>query len=106
NDGTRVDSMVDEMHRATGDFNPIFEGLFLRVDPRKGRQQRGVNVDDPSAKSVKKARRENTHETGKGNPFHPRVLQRSGEGHIKVGARPEALVIKSQSGNARFFRPL
>ena len=47
NDRTRVQFFVHEMHRAAGDLDAVFERLMLRVETRKGRQQRWVNIENP-----------------------------------------------------------
>ena len=46
-DDAVVQLFVNEMYRATGDRDSVFERLALRVKAGKGRQQRRMDVEDP-----------------------------------------------------------
>ena len=45
-DGTGVEIFVHKMHGTPGEFHAILECLALRFEPRKRRQQRGMNIQD------------------------------------------------------------
>src|SRR5436190_1006019 len=45
-DRSCIDTLINEMHRATGDFYAILKRLFPGLEPRERRQQTWVNIDD------------------------------------------------------------
>ena len=48
---------VDEMHRAAGDLHAVLQRLVLRVQTRKSRQQRRVDVQNALRKLAHEMRR-------------------------------------------------
>src|SRR5215469_4519496 len=67
NDDAMVHSLVDKVHGAAGDLHAVIKRLVLSIKPRKGRQQRRMNVDDPVRKRLHESRSDNSHVTGKAN---------------------------------------
>src|SRR4051794_38888682 len=63
-DRPAIDALVDEMHRNSGNFDPVFERLLDRVDALEGRQQRRMHVDDAVGEAPDKAGREDLHPAG------------------------------------------
>ena len=59
-----VKLFVDEVDRAAGDLNAVFEGLELRVEAREGGQQRGVDVEDALRVGQDESSREQAHVAG------------------------------------------
>src|ERR1700690_953098 len=53
-DHTVVQLLVDKVNRAAGHLDAVVEGLGLRVEPRKSRQQRRMNIQDALRKSLNK----------------------------------------------------
>ena len=49
-DRPAVHALVDEVDGHAGHLDPVLERLLDRAEPGKGRQQRGVHVQDPPAK--------------------------------------------------------
>src|SRR5438445_10242790 len=49
-DGSMIEVLIHKMHGAAADFGAVIQGLPLRVQAGKGRQQRGMNVEDPLRK--------------------------------------------------------
>ena len=60
-DGAGVEVFVDEVDGATGEFDAIVEGLLLGFEARKGREERGMNVQDSLGKSRYEEWREEAH---------------------------------------------
>src|SRR5829696_1298317 len=63
-DWPTVDSVVDEVHRRSGDLDPVRHRLLDGRDAGKGGEQRRVHVDDPAAEAPNERRAEELHETG------------------------------------------
>src|SRR4051812_12360394 len=62
-DGPAVQRLVNEVNGAAGKFDPVRDGLTLRVESGKGRQQARMNVENAVAESLYEAGREQTHVT-------------------------------------------
>ncbi len=60
-DGAVVEVLVNEVHGAARDFYAVVERLFLRLQSRKRRQQRRVDVQDSIGELLHKPRREQAH---------------------------------------------
>ena len=92
-----IDLGADEMHRAAGKPHPGGERLTLRVQSRKSRQQRGVDIDEPVAPSIDKAGVENAHEPGQRHQLNAgarkavvRPRRRSAPGRVRDRAMRDA----------------
>src|SRR5579862_4350005 len=70
-----VHARIDIMHRAAGDAFAARERLFPRLHPRKLREQRGMDVDDPPRKGREHRLFQHPHETGKDHQVDFRLLQ-------------------------------
>src|SRR5205814_705028 len=70
-----VDVLVHEMHGAAGNLGAILERLLLRVESRKGRQQRRMDVENAVGKCAYEVRREQTHVSGKAYQVYLRALE-------------------------------
>ncbi len=66
-----IDVGAHEMHRAPGKAHAGGQRLPLRVKPREGRQQRGMNVDHPIAPSLDKTGVEDAHKASEANQVDP-----------------------------------
>lgn len=74
-DGAVIEFVIDEMHCAAGDPDPISEGLFLRLETWKSRQQRRMNVNDAVWESGDKAGREEAHVPGQADQIHMMLFE-------------------------------
>ena len=55
-DRPRINAVVGEMDRATGELDAVFKGLLLAMETRKRGQKRRVDIDDPLGKGMQKLR--------------------------------------------------
>ena len=62
--GPGIQVFVHEMHRAAADLHAVLQRLVLRVEPRKGRQQRRMDVQNALRKLAHEMRAEQAHEAG------------------------------------------
>ena len=62
--GPGVDALVDEVDRHAEDLDAVRERLLDRADAREGRQQRGVDVDDPLREAREERGLEQLHVAG------------------------------------------
>lgn len=67
----RIHTAIHIVHSAAAFLRPGIDSLLPRVNPRKGRQQRGVNVDNTLRKRLQQGSLHQTHESGKADDFHP-----------------------------------
>ena len=65
------------MHRAAGYFHAIGKGLLLRLEARKRRQQRRMDIENPRWKLLHQPRREQPHVTGEAHEIDL-MIQQSG----------------------------
>ena len=63
-DGAGVEIFVDEVDGATGEFDAVIEGLFLRFKAGEGREERGMDIKDALGKGGDEIRREEAHVAG------------------------------------------
>src|SRR5579862_4256903 len=56
-----IDSSIDKMDRTAGDLYAIIKGLFPCLQTRKGRQQRRVNINNPTLEIPQKLPFQNSH---------------------------------------------
>ena len=78
---------VSARHPAAG-----FDGAAVRVQARKGRQQRRMDVEQPSGVARHEARREDAHEAGQHHQRRRMRIDRIGQRRIESLARGEVLV--------------
>jgi len=89
-DGAGVESLVHEMHGASREFRAVLEGLALGFESRKRGQERRMNIQDASAKSLHKIGREQSHVAGEADEIDSFLLQR-GDDLAVIGFAFEAL---------------
>jgi len=83
-----VQVLVHKMHRASGNLHPVIESLRLRIKPRKRRQQRRMNIQDPVRERRHKLRREQPHVPRQANQVHIMTAQAGGHVRIVLRAAP------------------
>src|ERR1700688_4793780 len=86
-DRSMIKFLIDEMHRAAGDFHSVSESLLLRFEPRKSRQQRGMDVENPPRKLLHEPWREQPHVPRQADQVHFVLLQSSDNFTIVFFAR-------------------
>src|SRR4051794_12636227 len=84
-DRPAVDAFVDEMHGNSGNLDAVVERLLDRVDAREGRQQGGMDVDDPVREALDEARAEDLHEAGEHDELGADGLDPVTQGGIALG---------------------
>lgn len=75
NDRAMIQFFIHKMHRAAGNLHTISESLLLRLQPRKSRQQRGMDIENPPRKLLHKPWRKQTHVPGKANQIDIMLLE-------------------------------
>ncbi len=65
-----IHARIDEMDGAAGDLNAVIQRLFPGLQAGKGRQQGGVDIDDPAFKSLEEVPLEHSHEARQGDHIH------------------------------------
>lgn len=75
-DRTVIDPLVDEVDRDTRDPNAMLERVGDRCAARKGRQQRGMDVEDAVGEPAKCLSSENPHEARQNQGLSPRSRSR------------------------------
>src|SRR5450432_4837851 len=70
------------MNCASGNSDTVVEGLLLRVEAWKRGQQGRVNIQYSLWKLLHKPRREQSHVSGKANPFYGLFFQRGHDGLV------------------------
>jgi len=66
-DWSRIHSLVHEMDCAAGELYPVIERLLPRFQPRKCRQQGGMDINDSLREGAQKFALQYPHETGQHN---------------------------------------
>ena len=74
-DRARIHALVDEVDGAARDLRAIIQGLSPRLETRKRRQQRGVNIDNSPSKSTEQPLFYDPHEARQDDHVDPVVLQ-------------------------------
>src|ERR1700691_5071384 len=70
NDRPMIKLFIHEMHSAAGNLDSISESLLLRLQSRKRRQQRRMNIENPPRKLLHKPGRKQTHVSGETDEVH------------------------------------
>ena len=96
-----VHARVDEVHRHTEDLHPVLEGLLDRAHAREGRQQRGMDVEDPVGEARHEAGVEDRHVAGEHHELDPLLGQPVAHGGVARGARPELRAQEDPRRHAR-----
>jgi len=78
-DRAGVEIFVDEVDRAAGKLHAVFEGLALRFEAGKRREQRGMNVQDAIWKFGDEKRGEQTHVAGKADQVDAMLVEDGGD---------------------------
>src|SRR2546425_10203600 len=93
-DRARVYPLVDEVDRRAGDRDSVDERLPLSVQSGERRQQRGVDVHQPSLPDADEHRSQEAHETGQADEADVVALERLRQ-HGLIGG-PGAVVLRVQ----------
>ena len=89
-DDSVVQLFIHKMHRAAGDANSILQRLTLRIEARKCRQQRRMNIQNRIGKGGHKFRRQQAHISSQANQFHAMFAQAGDDFGILLGALSSA----------------
>jgi len=98
--------VVDDVHGAAGDLDPVGEGIAHGVGTGEGRQQGGVGVDDPPAEGVDESRSEHAHEAGADDPIGGEIANRLRQGVVPEVTRREVPRRAGEAWNAGDLGPL
>ena len=85
-DHTMIQMLIDKMDRAAGHPHAVVEGLRLRFKAGKGRQQRGMNVENAIGKSGYELRRQKPHVAGQADQLHAMLAQAGDHIGVVLGA--------------------
>lgn len=86
NNDAVVEMLVDEVNGAAGPLDSVVKGLFLCVESREGRKQRGMDVQDAIGKGGDELWREQTHVAGEDDQVDTVLMQTGGHVRVVVGA--------------------
>ena len=75
-DRTGIGFRNDKMHGGAGNLHAGAQRLALRVEPRKRRQQRRMNVEHAAIPALHEFGRQQPHESAEANQLDPMLLQR------------------------------
>ena len=92
-----VDLGANEVHSAPGESHACGKRLSLRVESRKSRQQRGMNVDDSIAPRFYESGVQHPHEPGQADQINPLVAEQGAD--FRGESRPSA-TRDDDTGNA------
>jgi hypothetical protein len=98
-----IEMLVDKMHCAASHFDAVLEGLLLRVETGKRRQQRGMNVEDAIRKRGDEPGREQAHVARKADEIDIVSAQAGDHIGVVLNART-ALGGEEFGGEAEFAR--
>ncbi len=104
NNWTAVQLAGDEMHGGAAHLDPVLEGLPLRLQARKRRQQRRMDVENGRGKRVEQDGTNQTHEPGKTHQPHVARAQRVDQRPIVVVAGREVVVRQTERVDSRLAR--
>jgi hypothetical protein len=105
-DRTGIDIFIDEVNRATGDLHAGGNGLRLRIDARKRRQQRRVNVHDAHRILGDELRGQQAHVAGQRDEIGPGVFEHAHDFCFMRCAVRKRAVIDDECGQAERSRAL
>ena len=100
------------MHGGAGELDAVLERLALGGEPGKRRQQRGVDVQNPSGVRADEAGRQDPHEAGEAHEAGPSRLELAHEGEVvgftvgKVLRVDEARLDAGRARAVECLRPL
>ena len=86
-DASAVQLGVDVMDRHAEDLDAVFQRLLDGMRPAEGRQQRGVDVDDPPAVGPQQHVAHNAHIARQADQLHARGIQPRDDLPLVVGLR-------------------
>src|SRR5471030_2289233 len=89
-----------KMNRAAMHFDTRGERAFVRVQARKSRQERGMDVEKAVGVARDEPRREDAHEPGEGDPFGRMLRDLSGQRRIETLAGAVLLIPDDRSRHA------
>jgi hypothetical protein len=90
-----IGTRVDEVDRCSSYLHAVLESLFLRFQTREGRQERRVDVDDPSLETGHECRGKDAHEAGKTDEIDSCRFEVPGQTRLVLGARfPDAALLE------------
>ena len=95
-----VHALVDEVHGGAGDLDAVLERLALGGEPWKRRQERGVDVQDPSGIGTDEPGRQDPHEAREAHEADPSRLELADEGEVVGLATGKVLRIDETGGDA------
>lgn len=78
-DGARINSLIDEMNGAAGDFDPVIEGLLPGFEAGEGRKKGWVDINDAISEGTEEFAFEDPHEAGENDEINLGVLQHGDE---------------------------
>ena len=104
--GSRIQVAIHEMHGRAADLHTMSKRLTLRVDPRKGRQQRRVNVQNRVGECVKEPLTDQAHEPGEAHEPNATGLEFSRQRHVERITISELTMVERQGLDARTARPI
>ena len=93
----------DHVHRGTRKFAARINGALVGVEPGKGRQQRGVNIDEPPAVVGDKTGREDAHKARQHHQRRLKLIDLLHQRRVKSFAAGKGLVVQHCGGNALFL---
>ena len=77
-----IQTVIDEVDRATGDFGTMFESLMLGIQTWKRGQKRWVNIENAHRKFAKEIAAQNAHVACETDQLHAVLVQLGHEGSI------------------------
>src|SRR6185437_3903088 len=99
--GTAIKVLIHKVSGASGDFHAVYPCLILRIETRKSRQQRRVNVQNAIAELVDKMAAEQAHVSGKADKVDG-VLAQEIRHLAVVFVAVDTLRFESPAGKAEF----
>ena len=103
NDGAAIELAGDQMNRRAADADAVRKRLRLRVHARKGREQRGMDVQDRVREFVEQRRTDQPHEPGQAHERHACRRRARRERGVVLVARAKGTVIEDQRLDACGF---
>ena len=108
-DGSAVERLGDEVHRAAVLGHAGGERPLVRAEPRKGGKQGGMDVDEPSREPGREAGAEDVEEAGEHDQVRPAgsgdAVYPSGEGLFEAGGRAAGPAAEAVGGDAGRLGP-